>query len=1268
VSDFVFRKASAFELSRPIGFAIHNRQGERVSGIYSTKVRAAEIKAKYRFGAVGDTIHPVYDPRWEDLGKALWDEGPGYDPAKTTALATQRYGTDADHVVGKHGRGYSYWAGFVSPDGHLFGGNHAATFGSRVHHTDIAHNLGAALGIAPGSRGVDAMKRSGFIRLSSVQEHDGRLTLQVDASGAPPPTTAQINAIHRLGRQHHEFEAEAHTLAEMRAPGNNNLDLWSQFHRGRLLGKAARGEAYRFVLKAGTWSEVLQEQNPGSHWVTREGKRILIKRGGRAVTQKEIEAARAAAPQPLQAGEIPADWEDREVKLNTEMVRVRTGGQPVWSITSPTGYHFETLEQEIVTRRSQDPGWTVVRVEHPTELVSAEDLKRGVMETLARQLKDNPDFSKVMQRLSKEGNLNVEYSTAFYDTMRMALENTVSTLIIRWTETSGDDDALAVAIQTAIQQEFGIPDEARWYWKKSLNKAEDYKDIQPGLRAFVRAMYANTQAWFKERGIQDPVVLTRGAKWSLPGEIKQYASPPPNWVEAIPEGVSRAVAMLQPASAFTVNNGVADQFSAVLRPSDNETSLVMAAAIPVSKILSTPQTGFGSLGEREVVVLGGPVEAHVYKITKQGLQAVKAKHGNFKHWNWWMTGASGGELLQLEVGWPREQDPYGSQRAHLGVRIKLNPKIDDVMVNDSSLYGDSRKWFNAEAKEWAIDKLLAEAKRIALERAAGPRVLTTYDLMLATQAGRTAKALRRPRIYLDEDLHNADWLVEMRKRRAAAEAATTKSLRFVFKGEVAGYTARRHGKTVRVGAYFRNAPAEKPHFAAAAPAHAALGLISQDWQQRMGELKRLIAMREPGAQLYTVTGRFGDIIKEDATEEEAAAWRKKGYAVEKTIGSEKQAKELKAQVMVRLADRLEKDPAFHAEHVARVLSDHNSLATHSQASRLARSRVENSIDSLISSWHVSSGDDNELSVSLQQAIREEFGIPTTANWYWKKSLEKARREYGELWPDLRAFVHAMYDETQAWFKERGITEVPVMRGSIWAQNSAGASYLIGKLPGWAKALPDGLSRSTMQLQPASAFSVDPDIAAQFASMPIPDATGHVSDEGVVSMLTMAQVPASRILSTPATGFGALKESEVVVLGGEVDAHVFKHTPTPRWEFTPQAGVHDGWRWQTRLAYGTDLRLIVQPPGKDYFVGGGEVSAPIIADMKPENVFMGEGGFTQKEFEQFVTTHRDWVAHLMASEARRIWAVSQKRHIVPVPRARSEFMRMAAEAARSKAAA
>ena len=105
----------------------------------------------------------------------------------------------------------------------------------------------------------------------------------------------------------------------------------------------------------------------------------------------------------------------------------------------------------------------------------------------------------------------------------------------------------------------------------------------------------------------------------------------------------------------------------------------------------------------------------------------------------------------------------------------------------------------------------------------------------------------------------------------------------------------------------------------------------------------------------------------------------------------------------------------------------------------------------------------------------------------------------------RAVLRSMYNETQAELKSRGITKVRLSRGV--------------KLP-----RDEGLKTGdTISLQTNSleSWSISEDVANQFAS------SGYLA----MGVTFEAVVPAERILSIPATGFGCLTEGEVVMLGG-----------------------------------------------------------------------------------------------------------------------------------------
>ena len=87
---------------------------------------------------------------------------------------------------------------------------------------------------------------------------------------------------------------------------------------------------------------------------------------------------------------------------------------------------------------------------------------------------------------------------------------------------------------------------------------------------------------------------------------------------------------------------------------------------------------------------------------------------------------------------------------------------------------------------------------------------------------------------------------------------------------------------------------------------------------------------------------------------------------------------------------------------------------------------------LVSKWAQTSSDDDALSVAIQSAAQEEFKIDSSRNAMHRvesgevaADVETLTSNYGGL---LRAFARAQYDETQAFFKSKGISSVTVFRG------------------------------------------------------------------------------------------------------------------------------------------------------------------------------------------------------------------------------------------------
>lgn len=185
---------------------------------------------------------------------------------------------------------------------------------------------------------------------------------------------------------------------------------------------------------------------------------------------------------------------------------------------------------------------------------------------------------------------------------------------------------------------------------------------------------------------------------------------------------------------------------------------------------------------------------------------------------------------------------------------------------------------------------------------------------------------------------------------------------------------------------------------------------------------------------------------------------------------------------------------------------------------------QNSLESrLVKSWASSSGDSNVVSVAMQVAVRDTFGmkdedLALTA----LTSLDKvgnaggiynaaASRLYlgglGSPPPSdvmregLKEFIAGMYRSTQADLAARGITEFAVVRGmTIGDDKSVGALV-------------------NTSMQPASSFTTRMAIADQFTQ-------GGDNGSGT---LYFARVPASQVLSTFRSGWGCTGEREVVVL-------------------------------------------------------------------------------------------------------------------------------------------
>jgi hypothetical protein len=160
------------------------------------------------------------------------------------------------------------------------------------------------------------------------------------------------------------------------------------------------------------------------------------------------------------------------------------------------------------------------------------------------------------------------------------------------------------------------------------------------------------------------------------------------------------------------------------------------------------------------------------------------------------------------------------------------------------------------------------------------------------------------------------------------------------------------------------------------------------------------------------------------------------------------------------------------------------------------------------SWANTSGDHTVEALAVQVAAAKEFGLPGAANpvEVYGITPDVTRTSVDDYYkanePVLRAYARAEYENTQAFLKESGVTELTLYRGVILSEPiKAGESVQTNPLSSW-----------TTNLQTA-AFFAEPD------------------NPVAGSQVLAATVPASRVFSTSFSGAGCLSEYEAILLGG-----------------------------------------------------------------------------------------------------------------------------------------
>jgi GNAT superfamily N-acetyltransferase len=230
---------------------------------------------------------------------------------------------------------------------------------------------------------------------------------------------------------------------------------------------------------------------------------------------------------------------------------------------------------------------------------SRQQYKARIAGELSERLQGNPAWQQYMEKLAAAP------GSGYY---QQASEAAASALVQQWAESSGDHHVQSVALQTAIKDEFGLNDASMAHMQDRplVNQAVDnvYAENGAAYRAFVRAMYDNTQEDLAAKGITEMTVY-RGMTFPPESNIQPHPTEPDPVTGMVFNGKPHTTTTSQqPASSWSYSFEKAGWFA----PSGNETGAMIAATVPAERILSTINSGFGAKPENEVVVLGGEDE------------------------------------------------------------------------------------------------------------------------------------------------------------------------------------------------------------------------------------------------------------------------------------------------------------------------------------------------------------------------------------------------------------------------------------------------------------------------------------------------------------------------------------------------------------------------------------------------------------------------------------------------------------------------------------
>lgn len=181
--------------------------------------------------------------------------------------------------------------------------------------------------------------------------------------------------------------------------------------------------------------------------------------------------------------------------------------------------------------------------------------------------------------------------------------------------------------------------------------------------------------------------------------------------------------------------------------------------------------------------------------------------------------------------------------------------------------------------------------------------------------------------------------------------------------------------------------------------------------------------------------------------------------------------------------------------------------------------AQDATSGLIAAWAMSSNDDFPDSLAIQDTAKRIFKLDNTAPWTPQDASTNPQKDalllkHGDVY---EAYLKAQYDNTQEFFKSKGISEITVYRGLQKSDIDMGLNFGDEDDDDY-----EGIfSGFELQSRPLSSWTTKLGTAEDFAS-------SFSTNSGTVYRQV---IPTSRIIGTPFSGLGCRREEELVILGG-----------------------------------------------------------------------------------------------------------------------------------------